>query len=615
MKLSKKVKIQFIKKTNYYFKSSSLLIILIATSLYGYKSTSNSKNSKDHFVVSQNTQNDSLEFNKEYTQALNLLKKEKYVDALKLSFILKNKLNNGNSLINEYKLYKLIADIYDKTRDYNKSLLYYKLSLKVVLKNNLFFDNKNNNLETYLAGIYLKIGANFQKKANLDSAKYFYSKIENLQSLNHDFLKSKALTYTNLSAIHELDSSYNKAKSYILKAIEMHKTRGDKENQANSLNNLGNIFLSLKNYDEAKLTYLKGIKLINNNNSPKAVRFKANLYYNLAWAMRNLKDYKAYDYQELSYEIGDSEKEKDVRKIIAQITASHKETLEQQKVDLVKSQTELLKVQKNKSTLLVSILSILGLIISGVVIYNYRLRQNNLQLKLSQNKLIEEQNIDRIKSESQIKILNATIDGKETERKQIAETLHDSVSALLSSANMHLRATKKQFNGNTPVELEKTQQIILEASQKVRDLSHNLVSSILLKFGLGYAIKDIGSKYSNSELHFHTNISNISRYNQEFEIKLYNVIHELINNILKHSKASNAHIVLEDKNGFLSVLIEDDGIGFNYKDNKIKTGLGLNQIEARIQMMNGNFLIESAKEKGTKATITVPIKTRSLVTA
>ena len=55
------------------------------------------------------------------------------------------------------------------------------------------------------------------------------------------------------------------------------------------LNNLGNIYLSQNDFSRAKDTYLKGIDLIDKDNSPNAVRYKANLYYNLAWAMRNLK--------------------------------------------------------------------------------------------------------------------------------------------------------------------------------------------------------------------------------------------------------------------------------------------------------------------------------------
>ena len=64
------------------------------------------------------------------------------------------------------------------------------------------------------------------------------------------------------------------------------------------------------------------------------------------------------------------------------------------------------------------------------------------------------------------------------------------MSALLSSANLHLQACKKIFNGQIPIELEKSQDIIVEASQIIRDLSHTLVSSVLLKFGLANSIKD-----------------------------------------------------------------------------------------------------------------------------
>ena len=142
----------------------------------------------------------------------------------------------------------------------------------------------------------------------------------------------------------------------------------------------------------------------------------------------------------------------------------------------------------------------------------YKLKQKNLSLELSQTQLLQNQNIEKIKSESQIRILNATIDGKETERKEIAETLHDSVSALLSSANLHLMATNQYFNGNTPLEISKTQEIIKEASQKIRDLSHTLVSSVLLKFGLNFAVKDLAAKYSNSNLNIETETHNIRRY-------------------------------------------------------------------------------------------------------
>jgi signal transduction histidine kinase len=99
----------------------------------------------------------------------------------------------------------------------------------------------------------------------------------------------------------------------------------------------------------------------------------------------------------------------------------------------------------------------------------------------------------------------------------------------------------------------------------------------------------------------------IKRYDQGFEIKLYNIIQEFINNILKHSHASHAKITLVEKKKKLHLIIEDNGQGFDTAQIPEKDGLGINQIDARIQMMKGKFTIETAKGKGTKIIIELPV--------
>jgi signal transduction histidine kinase len=177
----------------------------------------------------------------------------------------------------------------------------------------------------------------------------------------------------------------------------------------------------------------------------------------------------------------------------------------------------------------------------------------------------------------------------------------------LSSANLHLQATKMQFNGDSPIEIEKTQKIIIEASQTIRDLSHTLVSSVLLKFGLNYAIKDMAEKYSNSQIQINTDLKSLRRYHQNFEIKVNNIIQEFVNNILKHSNASKSIVRVEDKSGKLIISIQDNGDGFDKNLIPEKDGLGINQIDARIQMLKGDFKIDSNAENGTKIDIVLPI--------
>ena len=204
-------------------------------------------------------------------------------------------------------------------------------------------------------------------------------------------------------------------------------------------------------------------------------------------------------------------------------------------------------------------------------------------------------------------MLTATLDARVTERKYIAQVLHDSVSSLLSSASMHLLVIKRKSKDNIE-EIDKSRHIIREASDKVRDLSHKLISAILLKFGLVTATQDLCEKYSNSDLNFELKSEGeVPRFDQDFEIKLHNIIQEITNNIIKHSGATNATIVINYINDIIAIDIEDNGVGFDVKSTKSKNGVGLNLIKSRIKTLKGKFDISSTKKTGTKIHIEVPV--------
>ena len=545
-----------------------------------------------------------------YLKANKYYGSKNYMDALRISLEL---LHDNNSLT-PYELVltnQLVADIYFESRNSKKALKYYKQTLdylKVYKRAQLDVNNPisidlSSAMNLIEAKTLLGIGTSFFRletntlKIPLDSALYYYEKILTVKGLNREILKVKSRAYTNLSGIYMSNNHYDKAKMAANKAIEIHRNQNNKVHEAAALGNLASIFISEKSYHKSKKNILKALDLIRNIQTTKAFEVKELLYFNLAFNLYKLKDYKSYDFQSLSYRIKDSLREKEYRKMISEIN---------QKFNFDVQKKALIREEENKRSLVatVSLLVIFSLL-SGL--YYYKLRQKNLVLQLTQTKLIQDQNIEKIKSESQVRILNATIDGKESERKQIAETLHDSVSTLLSSANLHLQATQSKFNGKTPEEIDKTQKIIVEASQVIRELSHTLVSSVLLKFGLEFAINDMAQKYSNSQIEIETNLGMIGRYHQNFEIKTYNIIQEFLNNILKHSKAEKAFINLKEVKGELILKISDDGIGFDKTKIKNKEGLGLNQIEARVEMMKGDFDVYSSMNNGTLISVRLPI--------
>ena len=541
---------------------------------------------------------------KKYEELKTLFEISNYSESLQGFLRLNEKVSSSENSILKFKINSFIAKIYRKSRDHKKAIASYKKSLNLLNGFVLEDDGIVFTQQKYLAKTLLDIGTQFQLLEKYDSAFFYYKKLEDIVSYEDEILDNKALSYSNLSGIYQSDTTYTnhleKAIDYANKAISIHKKRGNRINQAYAINNLANVYLLNKDFEQSKKIYFEGIKLIKRDTSTRAIRIKENLYFNMAWAMRNLKEYRAYDTLFKSVDLLDDLQLLENQQMIQRVTSEYN-------VDVVRREGEFVKKKAQSLTLLIGISFFAIILLLAFFLNQYKLRQRNLSLQLSKQELAQQQKLEKVRTESQIRILNATLDGKETERKQIAETLHDSVSALLSSANLHLQACKKLFKGPIPVEVEKSQNIIHEASHKIRNLSHTLVSSVLLKFGLAYAIKDMAEKYSNSQLEIVFQTKNIQRYDQDFEIKLHNIIQELINNAIKHSEATIAEINLVEKDKKLLLSINDNGKGFDTLKMSHKDGLGINQIDARIHMMSGKFIIDSQKGKGTKISIELPV--------
>ena len=541
---------------------------------------------------------------KKYEELKTLFETNNYSESLQGFLRLNEQVSSSENLMLKFKINSFIAKIYRKSRDHKKAIASYKKSLNLLNGFVLEDDGIVFTQQKYLAKTLLDIGTQFQLLEKYDSAFFYYKKLEDIVSYEDEILDNKALSYSNLSGIYQSDTTYTnhleKAIDYANKAISIHKKRGNRINQAYAINNLANVYLLNKDFEQSKKIYFEGIKLIKRDTSTRAIRIKENLYFNMAWAMRNLKEYHAYDTLFTAVNLSDELRDLETQEMLERVTGEYN-------VDVVRREGEFEKKKAQSLTLLISISFFAIILLLAFFLNQYKLRQRNLSLQLSKQELAQQQKLEKVRTESQIRILNATLDGKETERKQIAETLHDSVSALLSSANLHLQACKKLFKGPIPVEVEKSQNIIHEASHKIRNLSHTLVSSVLLKFGLAYAIKDMAEKYSNSQLEIVFQTKNIQRYDQDFEIKLHNIIQELINNAIKHSEATIAEINLVEKDKKLLLSINDNGKGFDTLKMSHKDGLGINQIDARIHMMSGKFIIDSQKGKGTKISIELPV--------
>lgn len=543
-------------------------------------------------VISINSELLSSSTNKELEVVKKLLKEGNTKEALENLYSLLNNAHKRKDFPLVLKLNELLADIYRDNGDYLKSNVYLNKALEVVGGDKIGMQI-----------IYFKKGGNFQNDGEIDSALINYEKSIFIGDQLENKYDLKAKVHANISGIYYLKANYPKAIEHSKTAIEYQRILGNKEIEAGILNNLGGIYYMTGNYKEALKTFESALSLVGFGQEELQKKTRNMSYINMAYAYSGLNNFeKAFEFQDKYFSLNDSLSQELKYKEIAEIESKFK-------VESKAKEAEIEKVKRQEAEYLAYSLGLAILFLLAGIYVLYKviiLRKRNYSLQIEQEKLVHQSKVEKIKGDLQLKILAATLDGRLEERKKIASVLHDNISALLSAANLHLYASKKQLKGNVPLEIEKSQSILNEASEQIRDLSHDLISAVLLKFGIGIATQDLCEKSSNSTLEIECDFKNITRFDQNFEIKIFNIINELVNNILKHSKATKGLIKIEQIEGNLQVVVSDDGVGFEVDDIQQKGGIGFNQIEARINVLDGLIKINSSNE-GTRIFISVPI--------
>jgi signal transduction histidine kinase len=226
-----------------------------------------------------------------------------------------------------------------------------------------------------------------------------------------------------------------------------------------------------------------------------------------------------------------------------------------------------------------------------------------------QRQRLKNQEIDTLKQNQEITNLESLIDGEEKERKRIAQELHDGLNGDLSAIKYRLCSLDDAILKDEEREsLLKSILLIDSACAQVRSISHNLIPTSILDFGLVETVEQYCAKLSNAnplKLDFQY-FGNPAFLNKKTETVIYRIIQELINNIYKHSRATTALVQLNFHENELFITVEDNGIGFDVKT--VQNGLGLKNIRSRIHFLAANLDIVSNK-KGTSYHINVDLNT------
>ena len=192
---------------------------------------------------------------------------------------------------------------------------------------------------------------------------------------------------------------------------------------------------------------------------------------------------------------------------------------------------------------------------------------------------------------------------QESERKRIAELLHDDIGNKLNILSLWINNEDSLNNKRSREVIKQQIPALIEAT---RTISHSLYPVNLEKFGLILTLEALISNVNES-----LPIQLIVNHDYQkrpisFEVQIYRIIQEFLSNVIKHAKASNMLIHIRDTETSLALILSDNGVGF---DNSIlKKGMGLKNIDSRIKSINAFSKWKSKKGNGSRLIIILPIQ-------
>ncbi|PBQ30265.1 hypothetical protein CNR22_00320 [Sphingobacteriaceae bacterium] len=314
-----------------------------------------------------------------------------------------------------------------------------------------------------------------------------------------------------------------------------------------------------------------------------------NLYRQFSSYYETEKDYKkAYTYSLLYQNASDS-------------LLSNKSNMEQSlKTDQKNANKTDSSISSGKRLQQISF-SLLVIASAGILLLLFlRMRQKRLNAVF--RNLLEEQD-SRSRS---------IIEAEEKERVELVRELNEGIGQQISAARIHISALQtilKTENGSDKRMLQNAVDILDDSVKEVRNVTQKMLPNVLVKAGLVEALKSYTSRLSSekTKIHFES-YGSFERKKPVSESVLYRVVVELITNALRHAEASVITVQIIRHERELSILVEDNGIGFDVKQlMKSNKSNALKGIESRVEFLKGVVFFDSCPTKGTTVTVEIPL--------
>ncbi|MDB5252182.1 MAG: hypothetical protein JWP27_1351 [Flaviaesturariibacter sp.] len=206
------------------------------------------------------------------------------------------------------------------------------------------------------------------------------------------------------------------------------------------------------------------------------------------------------------------------------------------------------------------------------------------------------------------KNIMAEITTLEKERSRMAHDLHDELGPVLAAVKMKMNSFELTHEEDR-AEMVRTSEHIDELLKRIREITFDLMPNTLLRKGFTGAAKEFVDFIGrNNQLTIQYHADEIPYISEQKTINLYRILQEVVHNTIKHAGATSLHISISLQKNNIVLSTSDNGAGFDY-DRKLATdaGIGLTSLKSRVEIMNGQFYLESKKGKGTSYIFQIPV--------
>lgn len=245
------------------------------------------------------------------------------------------------------------------------------------------------------------------------------------------------------------------------------------------------------------------------------------------------------------------------------------------------------------------------LFLVGFIIFMLILNQKNRHVQL--------QELNLMKQKYDHELLRTQLEIQENIFGHLSQEIHDNIGQSLTFVALSLLTVPVENGSEAQGYIEESRKMLQKSISELRDLSRSLHTDRVVEIGLVKSIQFELQRLERTNLYktsFNfTDVRNLMDH--QTEIIVFRIVQEMLNNIVKHARASELEVNLSHENGNIALRIHDNGIGFDpaalFEDKEQHKGLGLRNIKKRAALIGGTFNIDSRKNDGTTIRITIPV--------